>query len=60
MIIYHQNNIAAFAGNHVIYWLFQPLSFRISKTSAGAANNEIEQARSLMRFVHSRIFGRVN
>ena len=25
MIIYHQNNVAGFAGNHVMYWPTQPL-----------------------------------
>ena len=25
MIIYHQNNIAAFAGNHIWYWPLNPL-----------------------------------
>ena len=35
MIIYHQNNVAAFAGNHVVYWVGQPLlGYRISDTSS--------------------------
>ena len=37
MIIYHQRNIAAFAGNHIVYWIGQPLRIRqhrISVTSA--------------------------
>jgi hypothetical protein len=37
MTIYHQNNIAAFAGNHIFYWVGQPLFHqRISITSAAA------------------------
>ena len=61
MIIYHHSNIAAFAGNHRYWWVGQPLfGFRISITSAAPANEEIEQARAVMRFVHSRVFGRVN
>ena len=35
MIIYHQDNVAAFAGAHTWYWLLNPLLFqRISVTSA--------------------------
>lgn len=35
MIIHHQNNLSAFAGNHVVYWVGQPmLQYRIAKTSA--------------------------
>lgn len=62
MIVYHQDNIAAFAGNHTFYWIGQPIiqSGRITLTSAAAANEEIEQARSIHRFMYSRIFGRVN
>ena len=61
MIIHHQDNVAAFAGAHTIYWPTQPLGFqRISITSAGAANELIEQARAVSRFVASRVFGRVN
>jgi hypothetical protein len=61
MIVFHQNNVAAFAGNHVVIWLGQPiLRQRVSVTSAAAANNLIEQARSVARFTHTRIFGRVN
>lgn len=38
MIIYHQNNVAAFAGNYTWYWQFQPIIYsRISVTSAAAA-----------------------
>jgi len=62
MIIYHQNNVAKLKGNHVFYML-RPhgyASFVVSKTSAAAANNEIEQARSGFRFVFSRVHGRVN
>ena len=35
MIIYHQNNVAAFKGNHVFYTLtpFQLASWTISQTS---------------------------
>jgi len=36
MIIYHQTNIAAFKGNHVIYWIGS-IRRRISVTSAVAA-----------------------
>lgn len=61
MIIHHQTNVAAFAGNHVVYWIGQPLfQYRVSITTAAAANNEIEQARSVSRFVFPRVFGRVN
>ena len=35
MIIYHQNNVAAFAGNHVVYWVGQPLlRYQINNTSS--------------------------
>ena len=35
MIIYHQENISAFAGNHIYYWIGQPLfAQQISVTSA--------------------------
>lgn len=62
MIIYHQNNVAAFAGNHVYYWVGQPIiqAYRISATSAAPTEVLISQARSLSRFVFSRMFGRVN
>ena len=61
MIIYHQNNLAAFAGNIKGMWQFQPfMTHRISVTSAAALNNTIEQSRANMRFVASRLFGRVN
>lgn len=61
MIIHHQRNVAAFVGAHT-YWFLpqQILSRRISVTTAAAANNEIEQARSINRFVFSRVFSRVN
>ena len=61
MIIYHQNNISAFAGNHAVYWPFQPIiKTRISSTSAGPSVTIIAQARGLHRFIQGRIFGRVN
>lgn len=61
MIIYHQDNVAAFSGGHTVYWIGQPLQAqRVSKTTVAAANEEIEQARSISRFMHSRLFGRVN
>ncbi len=61
MIIHHQNNIAAFAGNHVIYWVGQPLfQFRISITSAAAAEVLISQFRQKFRGVPARLWGRVN
>ena len=61
MIIHHQSNVAAFAGNHVYYWIGQPLfQSRISATTAPPANTEIEQARASFRFVFPRVFGRVN
>ena len=61
MIIYHQNNVAAFTGNPVIYSVLQSfLVQRISKTSAAAAVSLIAQARSNSRHVFSRTFGRVN
>lgn len=35
MIIYHQSNVAAFAGNHTTYWPLNPIGLsRISVTSA--------------------------
>ena len=40
MVIYHQNNVAAYAGQHVFYTLrpsYQLASWVTSKTSAGAA-----------------------
>lgn len=38
MIIYHQENVAAFAGQQVWYWQFQAvLQSRISATTAAAA-----------------------
>lgn len=61
MIIHHQDNIAAFGGAHTVYWPTQPLGFqRVSVTTAAAANELIEQARSISRFTFTRIFGRVN
>lgn len=48
MIIYHQENVAAFAGNHTWYFQFQPiLQSRISATSAvpaGAIINQLQQS----------------
>ncbi len=61
MIIHHQDNVAAFAGNHTIYWITQPLLFqRVSATTAAPVDQLIAQARSAFRFVFSRVFGRVN
>ncbi len=61
MIVEHQDNTAAFAGAHTVYWVAQPAAMRrISVTSAAAANELIEQARSIARFVQGRVFGRVN
>lgn len=61
MIIYHQRNLAAFAGNHVYYWLpNQIVEARHSITSAAAAVSLIAQSRASGRFVFSRVFGRVN
>lgn len=38
MIIYHQSNVAAFAGNYTFYWMGQPLlQSRISVTTAAPA-----------------------
>lgn len=60
MIIYHQDNVSAFAGNHTYYWPTQPLFFqRVSATSA-VVDQLIAQARATFRFVFSRVFGRVN
>lgn len=59
MIVYHQNNVAAFAGGHTNYWPGQ-LQQRVSITTAAPSNEEIEQARSISRFMNSRVFGRVN
>jgi len=63
MIIYHQNNVGGFAGAHTWYWQFQPVGQhqqRVSITSAAAANQLIEQARSVARFTFTRLFGRIN
>lgn len=61
MIIHHQNNVAAFAGNHVWYWVGQPLfQWRISVTTAVGGAVLISQFCSLFRAVPTRIFGRVN
>lgn len=61
MIIRHQNNVAAFAGNYISLPSLQGIAAQqISITTAAAANDEIEQARSIMRFVFSRLFSRVN
>lgn len=61
MIIHHQKNFAAFAGNHIYLDMLKSIVVQqISVTSAAAANEEIEQARSIRRFVFSRVFGRVN
>jgi len=61
VIIYHQSNVAAFVGGHIFYSPVQTiLRQRISVTTAAAANDEIEQSRSVFRFVFSRVFGRVN
>ena len=58
MIIYHKNHTAAFTGAHIIYQVYPRQ--RISITTAAAANELIEQARSVSRFVFTRVFGRVN
>ena len=61
MIIHHQKNIAAFAGNHIYFDMLKSIVVQqISVTSASVANQAIEQARSKFRFIFSRIFGRVN
>lgn len=61
MIIYHHTRVAAFTGAHRFFWVGQPLfGFRIAVTTAAPANEEIEQARAMFRFVGSRVFGRVN
>lgn len=59
MIIYHQSNVATFAGNHTLYATAFVQS-RISATSAGAGPSLIVQMRGIQRFVSSRIFGRIN
>lgn len=44
MIIYHQNNVAAFAGNHVWYWFLQPLvqlHMRIGVSPAAGVANQL-------------------
>jgi hypothetical protein len=58
MIIYHKNHAAAFTGAHITYQLYPRQ--RTVVTTAAAANNLIEQSRSISRFVFSRVFGRVN
>lgn len=61
MIIWHQTKFAKQAGNHVRVDMLRTFVInQIAATSAAPANEEIEQARSTMRFVFSRIFGRVN
>ena len=61
MIIYHQNNVAAFAGRHVWYWPLQALLHpRVSVTSAAAANVLASQMRNTFRMAFGRVFGRVN
>jgi len=61
VIVYHQRNVAAFAGNTVWYWPTQPLlGWQISKTTAAAASVLVSQSRSGFRFVFSRVYGRVN
>jgi hypothetical protein len=62
MIIYHQDNVAAFAGAHTSYVVAQQFWFqsRVSITAGAAANETIEQARSISRFTFSRVFGRIN
>ncbi len=63
MIIYHQNNVAAFAGNHVWYWPLQPLGqlfHRVGVTPAAGGAVLISQARTVSRFVSARVYGRVN
>jgi hypothetical protein len=61
MIIYHQNNVAAFKGNHVFYTpYYHYASWRFTKTSAVAGVTIISQARAVMRFTFARVFGRVN
>ena len=61
MIIYHQKNVAAVVNGHT-YWFLpnQIVANRITVTSAAAANQLIEQARSIHRFVMTRVHGRVN
>ena len=47
MIIYHQNNVAAFAGNMTYLWVGQPLFTQlISVTSAGPTFNVVWAAQS--------------
>ena len=42
MIIYHQNNVAAFVGAHIWYFQFQPvLQSRISVTTVAPAAGRI-------------------
>ena len=62
MIVYHQNNVAAFAGNHV-YYMLRPhgyASYLVSVTSAAPSVTIIAQARTVARFVQSRVYSRVN
>ncbi len=62
MIIYHQKNVAAFAGNHRYLWLPQQVIVsRIAVTGAAPPGDDtIAQSRSQHRFVFSRVHGRVN
>jgi hypothetical protein len=61
MIVKHQTNIAAFAGNHVQYWAFQLPAQQISSTTGGVPGPSlISQIKGMGRFVSARIFGRIN
>jgi len=44
VIIYHQNNLAAFAGNIIWYWPLQPLGqvfMRVAVSPAAGAANQL-------------------
>ncbi len=61
MIIYHQKHLAGFAGAHT-YWFLpnQKIVTRVAVAAGAPSNTTIEQARSIQRFVFSRVWGRVN
>lgn len=50
MIILHQTNVGAFAGNHVFYWPTQPLmAGQISITSAPPTIDVFESTKATLR-----------
>jgi hypothetical protein len=59
MILYHQNNVAKYVGNHIWYWPLQPLvqlHMRIGVTP-GAAAGILLQLPTDMRGGYNRLSG---